>query len=222
MKDEAYFIDKIKPLILASNYDGIKQVFHEYMEGGGLPDLFATNLMRKSLDVLEKQYDHYLISLTDIYRIGRVIESIFAEVMKTSYTEGVWHMRSVPRKTKIMMVTFNDWHEFGRILLGMFLRINMYDVVDVEMISTVSGLVEKTKEVKPDIIAISVLMTNSALRLAPLRQMLNEAGLANVKIVVGGAPFNFNKKLVERFHFDGTAEYSFEIYGLMDRLAGKE
>ena len=82
-----------------------------------------------------------------------------------------------------------DIHEIGKALVGTMLAANGFEVYDLGIDIASEVFVEKAKEYKADIVALSALLTTTMLYQREVIELLAEAGLrGQVKVMVGGSP----------------------------------
>lgn len=82
-----------------------------------------------------------------------------------------------------------DLHDIGKNIVRMMLESKGIEVVDLGVDVTSDAFVEKTKEINPDIICCSALLTTTMNEIKNVVEALEKAGLRDkVKIMVGGAP----------------------------------
>ncbi|AAM03973.1 TPA: dimethylamine corrinoid protein 3 [Methanosarcina acetivorans] len=82
-----------------------------------------------------------------------------------------------------------DIHSIGKDIVASMLNIAGFKVVDLGRDVPIKTFVEKAKEVKPQIIASSALMTTTMVNQIQIEEQLKEAGIRDqVKTMVGGAP----------------------------------
>ncbi|MDD2439526.1 MAG: B12-binding domain-containing protein [Methanosarcinaceae archaeon] len=82
-----------------------------------------------------------------------------------------------------------DIHSIGKDIVSSMLSIGGFDVIDLGRDVAVSTFVEKVKEMKPDVVASSALMTTTMVTQIQLEEQLKEAGIRDqVKTMIGGAP----------------------------------
>lgn len=194
----------------------------QYVHTEPEPYRFLTHIMKEAIHLVDRDWNGRLVSLTEVYRLGKVIESsgnCVLKFMKEAFYDDLDYQNE---RVRILITTFNDWHEFGKIIISAFLKFEGYAVEDIGMTPSISALVDAVVEKKPDILAISVLMVNSALMLANLRKSLDENGCKNVKVIAGGAPFYFDPTLAARFKFDGSAATPFEALNLVKKITEKK
>jgi 5-methyltetrahydrofolate--homocysteine methyltransferase len=82
-----------------------------------------------------------------------------------------------------------DLHDIGKNLVGMMMEGAGFEVIDLGVDVKAEDLVEAVKEHKPDIVALSALLTTTMSNMKKTINMLEEAGIkGDVKVMVGGAP----------------------------------
>ena len=93
-------------------------------------------------------------------------------------------------KGKVIIGTVKgDLHDIGKNLVIMMLEGQGFSVVDLGISVNTDKFVETVIEKKPDIVALSALLTTTMMEMKNTIVALEEAGLRNsVKIIVGGAP----------------------------------
>jgi corrinoid protein of di/trimethylamine methyltransferase len=91
---------------------------------------------------------------------------------------------------KILLGTIQgDVHEIGKNIVKILLEGAGFDVVDLGRDVDVLTFIDTYQKIKPDIIGISALMTNTMINIPRVIQDLARLGVRdNVKIMVGGAP----------------------------------
>jgi len=82
-----------------------------------------------------------------------------------------------------------DIHSIGKDIVASLLSIAGFKVVDLGRDVPIKTFVEKAKELKPQIIASSALMTTTMVNQIQIEEQLKEAGIRDkLKTMVGGAP----------------------------------
>ena len=91
--------------------------------------------------------------------------------------------------TVVIGTVKGDLHDIGKNLVIMMLEGQGFSVVDLGISVNTDKFVETVIEKKPDIVALSALLTTTMMEMKNTIVALEEAGLRNsVKIIVGGAP----------------------------------
>ena len=141
---------------------------------------------------------------TGIYSLSQVyMSSVICEEISEKLFSDIQTSRS--QKLKIGIVTFDDYHTFGKKIVLLTLRSAGYAVHDLGMILDEKQLFDEIQKSKIDVLLMSVLMLPPALRIKELKPKLLEVN-PNIKLVVGGAPFRFDSKLAEQIGADATGE----------------
>jgi trimethylamine corrinoid protein len=82
-----------------------------------------------------------------------------------------------------------DIHSIGKDIVASMLNIAGFNVVDLGRDVPIKTFVEKSKELKPQIVASSALMTTTMVNQIQIEEQLKEAGIrGQIKTMVGGAP----------------------------------
>jgi corrinoid protein of di/trimethylamine methyltransferase len=96
--------------------------------------------------------------------------------------------QTVP-KTVLLGTIQGDVHDIGKNIVKIMLESNGFMVYDLGRDVPVLDFIEKVKEIGPDIIGVSALMTTTMVYMPKLIEALKENGLREkVKVMVGGAP----------------------------------
>jgi len=84
-----------------------------------------------------------------------------------------------------------DIHDIGKRIVGFMLEGNGYEVTDLGVDVKTEAFAQAIEEHKPDILAMSALLTTTMPNMGKTIDLLKEKGLREkVKIMVGGAPIN--------------------------------
>ncbi|MEG1824592.1 MAG: corrinoid protein [Cloacibacillus sp.] len=91
---------------------------------------------------------------------------------------------------KILTVTVEgDLHDIGVKLVGMMLEGAGFEVVNIGVDVTVAKIVEKVKEIRPNILGLSAMLTTTMVNMKDVMDALKEEGLLDdLKVMIGGAP----------------------------------
>ena len=120
----------------------------------------------------------------------------------------------IKRKGKILIGTVHgDLHDIGKNLVGTMLKGVGFDVIDLGINVTVDEFVRQVSLQKPDIVAISALLTTTMPQMKNIIEALEEVQLrSTVKVMVGGAPVN--EKYAHDIGADGYARDAGEAVDL--------
>ncbi len=148
-----------------------------------------------------------------------------AETMKTAvaYLEPHMEKADAGGKGRVVLGTVKgDVHDIGKNLVDIILTNNGYEVHNIGIKAPLSAFVEKANEVEADAIGMSGLLVKSTLIMRENLQELNDQGLAEIPVLLGGAALT--RTYVERDLrevYDGRLFYgkdAFEGLHTMDQL----
>jgi corrinoid protein of di/trimethylamine methyltransferase len=125
----------------------------------------------------------------------------------------------VSPKTIVLGTIQGDVHDIGKNIVKIMLESNGFKVHDLGRDVPVLEFIEKVKELNPDIIGVSALMTTTMVHMPKLIEALKENGLREkVKVMVGGAPVLPN--WAKAIGADGYGESATEAVREARRLFG--
>jgi 5-methyltetrahydrofolate--homocysteine methyltransferase len=97
-----------------------------------------------------------------------------------------------------------DLHDIGKNLVGMMLEGAGFEVIDLGTDVKPEAYVKAVREHKPDIVAMSALLTTTMPNMEATIKALEGAGLRKqVKVIIGGAPVT--EEYAKRIGADGSA-----------------
>ncbi|HIE29714.1 TPA: hypothetical protein EYP66_20790 [Candidatus Poribacteria bacterium] len=117
------------------------------------------------------------------------------------------------------IAVLEDYHLLGKRLVCTVLRSAGFDLLDYGHGITVDELVKRSIEDGIQILLISTLMLKSALRVKDATVKLHEAG-ADIKVVVGGAPFLLDHKLWQDVGADAMGRSASEAVEVIKQVMG--
>lgn len=96
----------------------------------------------------------------------------------------------VERKGRILTVTVEgDLHDIGVKLVGMMLEGAGFEVVNIGVDVPAAKIVEKVKELNPDVLGMSAMLTTTMAKMKEVIDVLEEEGLlSSTAVMIGGAP----------------------------------
>ena len=102
-----------------------------------------------------------------------------------------------PKGTVVIGTVMGDMHDIGKNLVKMMMVGAGMEVIDLGTDVKPEAFVQAAKDNDADIIALSALLTTTMVNMKAVVDAAREAGLDDVKIMVGGAPVtdNFAKEI---------------------------
>lgn len=161
-------------------------------------DPFAVieSIIVPALEKIGEDWEKGTVALSQVYMSGRIVEEIVEEILPYSDPRRI-------NQPRMAIAVLDDFHLLGKRIVYSLLRASGYSLLDFGRV-TVDELLERINSESIKIILISTLMLPSALQIKKLTEKLKQSGNP-VKIIVGGAPFRFDKLLAEEVGADATA-----------------
>jgi len=119
--------------------------------------------------------------------------------------------------TAVAGTVANDIHEIGKLLVCTMLVANGFDLLDLGADVATETFIEKVRELKPDLLLLSALMTTTMPEQRSVIEALKGAGLREgVKVMVGGAAVT--PAWANEIGADGYAENAIEAVEVVKGL----
>jgi methylmalonyl-CoA mutase cobalamin-binding domain/chain len=139
------------------------------------------------------------ISLSQIFMAAKITDESLGRLLPL-----------MPGKAKglgktVLGNAFGDYHALGRKIVSTFLRFYGFEVVDLGESVPSERFIEQAVKENASLIFVSALLLTTAQQILTLRKLLTEHNLPHIKIVAGGAPFNFDPQLYKQLGCDASA-----------------
>lgn len=175
------------------------------------PVVFVEAVMVPALERIGEGWEVGDVSLSQVYMSGRICEDFINERLPPEDTAAKSH-------PPIALAVLEDYHMLGKRLVSSVLTANRIAFFDYGRVET-EDLVRRVEHDQVKILLISTLMLPSALQVGELVRQLAGRGL-DVKVIVGGAPFRFDKMLYREVGADGTAERASDVVSVIRQVTG--
>ena len=141
---------------------------------------------KPGMDVVGEGFANGELFIPDLMMSGEAMKAAIAalepELMKRK------EQRQVLGKVVIGTVQ-GDIHEIGKTLVATMLAANGFEVHDLGVDVSAQQFLDKVREVTPDVVGLSALLTTTILNQETVILTLKEAGLRDqVKVIIGGVP----------------------------------
>ena len=179
-------IRKIKNAILEYDSDKTVEAVTEALNAGIPPLEIMDKAVTQALKELGKMFEEGKIFLPELIMAGEAGKTAL-NILKPKIEERKEKIKSYG---KVLLATVEgDIHEIGKSLVAAVLIANGFEVIDLGVDVPIDELVKKVKEIKPDVLGLSALMTTTMLNQEKVIKRLEEEGIrGTVKVIVGGAP----------------------------------
>jgi trimethylamine corrinoid protein len=179
----------------------------------GSPFACLETLIVPALEDLGRRWEAGDVALSQVYMSGRICE----EIVDTMLPPGDPRRVDQPQ---MAIVVLEDHHTLGKRIVTSVLRAGGFELTDYGHGVSVDQLVEQVTRDKIKILLISTLMLPAALRSkeAITRIRREQPG---TKIIVGGAPFNFDPELWKEVGADAMGYNASATLTLVRQMAGE-
>jgi trimethylamine corrinoid protein len=183
-KDE--ILEQLKKAIREYDVDQAKHFSEEATKAG----LDPTEVIKKGPALVLKEIgDKFAcgeIFLPELVAAGQAGETSIA-VLNEEVSRRAQTRESVGKV--VIGTVMGDVHSIGKNIMATMLRVAGFDVVDLGVDVPTELFIQKTKELEPDILGLSALLTTTMDEQRKIIIRLKEEGLRDkVKVMVGGAP----------------------------------
>jgi corrinoid protein of di/trimethylamine methyltransferase len=209
------FINAIIDAIIGLEADRVTSLALDAIDGG-VPALTVVNQgltagLRKVGDLFADEQ----MFLPELVQAGNIVARTM-ERIKPLLSGG----SESKRKALFMIATVEgDVHDIGKNLVNLLLSASGYEVIDLGKDVSSYVIVEKVKQLNPDILGLSALLSTTMPAQQKVIDILEETGIrGKVKIMVGGAPVT--RGWAEKIGADGFAEDASSAVKEADRILG--
>ena len=210
--------ERLKHRIIDGDREGLTDDLDQAMAEGLAPLSIVNDVLLDGMKVVGELFGSGQMQLPF------VLQS--AETMKTAVAHLEPHMEKIgssSSKGRLVLATVKgDVHDIGKNLVDIICTNNGYEVFNLGIKIPVSEMVAKVKEVGADALGMSGLLVKSTLIMRENLMELNEQGLDDIPVLLGGAALTrsyVEQDLREVYH--GRVFYgrdAFEGLNTLDRL----
>lgn len=211
-------IEKLKEAVIAGDRDEAIKISREIVDKGLDPlEALERGLVASVLEVGEKWVKEEVF-LADLVMSAEAMKAA-SEVLKP---EIIRRGGVVKKLGKVVIGTVaGDIHDIGKNIVATMLEASGFEVVDLGVDVPTETFIEKVRELKPDVLGLSALLTTTMLEQKNVIEALKREGLRDkVKVIVGGAPVT--EEWAKNIGADGYAEDAIRAVRLVKKLLGLE
>lgn len=177
-------IDELRKAVVEIDTDKVESICSCIIEEGVDPQLALTEGAIKGLQEVGALFEKDVYALPELMLSVEVMNAardiLEPEILKANKT--------MEKTGTILMGTVaHDIHDIGKKIVSAMLRAVGFQVIDVGNNISPAKFVEHAKEIKPDIIGMSALLTTTMPYADETAKALREAGI-KARLILGGAP----------------------------------
>ena len=178
------YTEKLSKAIVELNDIEIKKLAKEAIDAGVPAQVAILEGLAKGMEIVGEKYEKKEYFLADLI--------MAAEIMKDAMEVLEPHLKAekVPKAGTVVIGTVSgDLHDIGKNTVIAMLRSAGFEVHDLGIDVPVEVFVQKVKEIKPHILAMSALLLSTMPMMKEVIDALNKESLRkNIKVLVGGRP----------------------------------
>ena len=174
-------LDLIVEAIVEGNKDQTLALINKALQSGlNIKEILEAGLVRGAEEV-GTLYEKSEIYLPELILSGAAMTAAI-EILKPHLkkTSDMAHMGTI-----LIGTPEGDIHSIGKNIISMLLQGQGYDVVDLGTDVPPMKFIEKAKEINPDVIGLSGLMTPTIMKMHETIALLHEENIKS-KVIVGG------------------------------------
>ena len=200
-----------------TDYVGALAVIHNAKKEGVTPEEIVFEIVIPSIDrMLQSFLLNQEASISQHFLASKISEQIVDEMLP------LFQQKTEKNGNIVLGTSFGDFHGLGRKIVSGCLRANLYNVIDLGLNVNPQKFIEEAINNDAQIIGISSMMVHSAVGengCLKVKELLKEKKLTDkIKVIVGGAPYRFDKELYKKVDADGWAENAIQSIKLVGEI----
>ncbi len=166
----------------------VEELVKKALEENLLPKDILENGLIKGMDIIGAKFKKNEVYIPEVLIAARAMHAGMSILRPKLAETGVKNIGTI-----VIGTVKGDLHDIGKNLVKMMLEGAGFEVIDLGIDVSTDKFVEAVKEHKPNIIAMSALLTTTMVNMPEVIKALEAAGLRDkVKIMIGGAPITQN------------------------------
>ena len=166
--------------------DAVNEMLNQVMAEGGADAQKAMEACQKGMNIVGDLFEEGEYFVADLIFAGELMTGAVA-ILKDALVSG----DGAATKARMILCTVkDDLHDIGKNIVKAMLEAGGFEVIDLGIDVPASKVVETVKAEGIKIVALSGVLTLAIDSMKDTVAALKEAGLTDVKVIVGGAPVN--------------------------------
>ncbi len=201
--------------VIAGDFNQVAELTQKAIDEGAEPVEIINQGLIKGMNVVGVRFKAGDMYVPEVMMAARAMKAGM-DLVKPLIAE-----KDMPTSGKVVLGTVaGDLHDIGKNLVGMMMESAGMTVVNMGVDISSEKFAQAVREHKPDVVALSALLTTTMLAMKDTIEVLQEEGLrGSVKVIVGGAPVTAD--FATEIGADGWAPDAASAKDLALELAGK-
>ena len=181
-------LEKLSKSVMDGDIDTVKFLVRELLKNGANPLELVDKGLAKGIRTVGERYGKGEIFLTELL-MGAEAMKVGMEIINPEIKKQKKELKKVG--SIIIGTVAGDIHDLGKNIVAALFSAHGFDVADLGVDVPDQKFIDKVKEIKPDILGLSALMTSTIPKQRELINLLKSSGLRDkVKVMIGGAAVN--------------------------------
>lgn len=194
------FLEKLADAVYNQDLNKTQEMARGYIDKGFDAYEGIVEGLAKGIQRVGKEYEMGMMWLPDMMAA--------ANAMKAGTAILVPHIKTKAKEEKKVMVILGtiegDIHDIGKNIVNVIVSAAGYEVIDIGIDVPANVFIDKAKEEKAEVVAISALLNTTMTKIPKVIEYAKQIGYRDkVKIIIGGAPTS--RKFAEEIGADGHA-----------------
>ncbi|NYE58519.1 cobalamin B12-binding domain-containing protein [Carboxydothermus ferrireducens] len=178
--------EKIKKMVLEGKTKDIKSLLITAVEQGITPFEIIHEVLIPSMEFLGELYYNDELFIPELLSASRTVHAclkFFQSQYKIQFNNNFLGIKV------IIGTVAGDLHDIGKNIISYYLEANGFEVVNLGVDVTAEKFLEAIRKYKPDVLAMSALLTTTMTEMEKIIRRIEKAGMRDeIKIIVGGGP----------------------------------
>jgi corrinoid protein of di/trimethylamine methyltransferase len=176
-------LESIRDCIVNLDFDKSKEYTLKAMDMGIDPQEVILKSIAQGMEIVGKKFEaseYFLSELIVAGEIGKEVTKVLEPKLKGA---------EIRKIGKVVIGTVQgDLHDIGKNIVSMMLEASEFKVIDLGADVSPMAFVDAVKKEKPNVVAMSALLTVTMVEMKNIIDSLKKAGLRKkVKVIIGGA-----------------------------------
>ncbi len=171
-------------------------------------------IISNTLFTLGREWEEGTASISQVFMAGKICEELVDEIIpaESPYRK---------KQPKAAIAVFEDFHVLGKRIVYSVIRSNGFELADWGFGMKAGDILKRLEKDRVEVLLISVLMLNSALRVKDLIKKIKSKD-KEIKVIVGGAPFMFDDYLYKEVGADATGKSASDAVKVFKKILSEK
>ena len=175
-------LQQLKAAIIKGDRKEATRLTQEAIDGGVDPKT-TLDAMVSGMDEIGRRFQANEVFVPEMLIAARAMKESMALLEPLLIEAGI-----KPELTAVVGTVQGDLHDIGKNLVAMMWKGANFDVVDLGTNVSAEKFVAAAREKSAKVVGLSALLTTTMPAMKATVQAIKDAGLSDVKVIVGGAP----------------------------------